>query len=127
MAKISMAEAARIFAVSRPSLLKHLQQGKISGEKRTVEKNTFWEIEESELARVYPRRDAVAAEQVAKLTSDGTGATVGLQAEIKLLQAKLEAAEALAEERARHLEDLRKLLGTRPEPAPNRRWWPFGA
>lgn len=125
MAKISMAEAARIFAVSRPSLLKHLQQGKITGEKRRVEKNVFWEIEESELARVYPRRDAVAAEQAAKLTSDGMGATAGLQAEIKLLQAKLEAAEALAEERARHLEDLRALLpGAENRPA-RRGWWPF--
>jgi len=38
-------------------------------------------------------------------------------------QPRLEAAEALAEERARHIEDLRKLL-TGPESRPaRRRWW----
>ena len=121
MGKISMARAAQIFAVSRPTLLKHLQQGKISGEKTTVDKNTFWQIDESELARVYPRRDAVSADLPANLTTGGTGAAPDLQAEIRVLQAKLEAAEKLAEERARHLDDLRKLL-----PAPEkRRWWQF--
>ena len=121
MGKISMAEAARVFAVSRPTLLKHLQQGKISGEKTTVEKNTFWQIEESELARVYPRRDEVSVNEADNVTSDGMGAADNLQAEIRLLQAQLEAekqARALVE---RHLEDLRALL-----PAPEkRRWWPW--
>ena len=110
MGKISMAEAARVFAVSRPTLLKHLQKGKISGEKTTVEKNTFWQIEESELARVYPRRAEVAAREHDKFTKPDTPAAPDLQSEIKLLQAKLEAAEQLAEERARHIEDLRALL-----------------
>ena len=123
MGKISMAEAARVFAVSRPTLLKHLQQGKISGEKTTVEKNTFWQIEESELARVYPRRDEVAGNEADNVTSDGMGAADNLQAEIKLLQAQLEAekqARALVE---RHLEDLRKMLpGPEDRPA-RRRWW----
>ena len=124
MGKISMAEAARVFAVSRPTLLKHLQQGKISGEKTTVEKNTFWQIEESELARVYPRRDEVAGNKAGNVTSDGMGSADNLQAEIRLLQAQLEAAEQLAEERARHLEDLRKLLG-QERPA-RRSWWRWG-
>ena len=52
-----------------------------------------------------------------------TGATiqeVKLQGEIKALQARLDAAEAMAEERARHLDDMRKLLER-----PRRGWWPF--
>ena len=125
MGKISMAEAARVFAVSRPTLLKHLQQGKISGEKTTVDKNTFWQIEESELARVYPRRDEVAGNEADNVTSDGMGAAAGLQAEIRVLQAKLEAAQALAEERARHIDDLRKLLPGPGEVPTRRRWWPW--
>ena len=124
MGKISMAEAARVFAVSRPTLLKHLQQGKISGEKTTVEKNTFWQIEESELARVYPRRDEVAANTADNVTFTGMGAADNLQAEIRVLQAKLEAAQAMIEEKDKHLDDLRKLLPG-PGAVPARRWWPW--
>jgi len=64
----------------------------------------------SELQRVYERRDKVASELAAKLTNYGTEGAPDLHAEIKLLQAKLEAAELLAEERKQHLDDLRKLL-----------------
>lgn len=126
MAKISMAKAAQVFAVSRPTLLKHLKQGKITGEKTTVDKNTFWQIDEAELARVYPKRDEVSANLPAKLTNDGTGAAYELQAEIRVLRARLEAAETLAEERARHVEDLRKLLPGPPDRGARRKgWWPF--
>lgn len=130
MSKVSMAQAAKIFAVSRPTLLKHLQQGKISGEKTTVDKNTFWQIDMAELARVYPRRDAVSPPDNVKLTNPDTPAAPDLSAEIRVLQAKLEAAETLAEERQRHIEDLRAMLPSpqsKPqEPVHRRRWWPFG-
>ena len=128
MGKISMAEAARVFAVSRPTLLKHLQQGKISGEKTTVEKNTFWQIEESELARVYPRRDEVAGNEAGNVTSDGMGAADNLQAEIRLLQAQLEAAQAMIEEKDKRIDDLRKMLPAKKDFESNQRrkgWWPW--
>lgn len=126
MGKISMAEAARVFGVSRPTLLKHLQQGKISGEKTTVEKNTFWQIEESELARVYPRRDEIAANAAGNVTFTGTDAAGNLQAEIMVLQAKLEAAQAMIEEKDKHLDDLRGLLPGPQDRGQGRRWWSFG-
>jgi hypothetical protein len=125
MTKISMAQAAKLFAVSRPTLLKHLQQGKISGEKVTVDKNTFWKIDMAELTRVYPRRDEVSAKEHDEVTKDYTGPTGALQSEIKLLQAKLEAAEALADERLRHIEDLRNLLTRPQDPVVRRGWWPW--
>ena len=129
MTKISMAQAAKIFAVSRPTLLKHLQQGKITGEKTKKDKHEFWQIDVSELARVYPRRDAPAPVQHDGLTNTGSQAAPDLQAEINLLQAKLKAAEAMAEERGRHIEDLRGLLSApdkHPQNAGARRgWWPF--
>ena len=125
MAKVSMLEASKLFNVSRPTLLKHLQQGKISGEKVKIEKNEFWKLEVSELARVYQRRDAASPQVSPELTNTGTTRDTELQAEIKLLQAKLEAAQALAEERARHLDDLRKLLPGPQDQAPARGWWPF--
>lgn len=125
MGKISMAEAARVFGVSRPTLLKHLQQGKISGEKTTVEKNTFWQIEESELARVYPRRDEIAANTADNITFTGTDAAGNLQAEIMVLQAKLEAAQSMIEEKDKHLDDLRKMLPGPQDRGHGRRWWPW--
>ena len=120
MAKISMKKAADLFAVSRPTLLKHLREGKISGEKTVKGKNEFWEIDMAELARVYPRRDEVSPELPANLTKGDTPASPDLQAEIRVLQARLEAAEALAEERKAHLDDLRKMLSA-PDRGPQDR------
>jgi len=127
MTKISMLEASKLFAVSRPTILKHLQQGKITGEKVTKDKNEFWQIDMSELQRVYERRDKPAPALASDLTNSGMSVSPDLHAEIRLLQAKLEAAERLADERALHLEDLRKLL-TRQQAQPEstqgpRRWW----
>jgi len=119
MSKVSIAKAAKMFDVSRPTLLDHLKKGKISGEKV----GEAWQIDMAELKRVYQRRggntdttrhDAFAVPDM--------GRDKELESEIRLLQAKLEAAERLAEERAVHLEDLRALL---PGPGTRRRWWPW--
>jgi len=129
MAKISMAKAAKVFAVSRPTLLNHLQKGKISGEKTVQGKNTFWEIDTAELARVYPRRDEAAPDLPANLTNGGTRAASDLHAENKVLQAKLEAAEAIIEEKNARIEDLRRMLPGRDDRQQDRgqrrRWWRF--
>ena len=124
MTKISMAQAAKIFAVSRPSLAKHLKSGKISGEK--VGEN--WQLDEAELARVYAyRANKDAGKGHADLSADDRKAATDLQAEIRVLQAKLEAEQEARKLVERNLDDLRKLL-----PAPSqdqgsrRRWWPFG-
>ena len=128
MSKVSMAQAAKIFAVSRPSLAKHLKKGKISGEK--VGEN--WQLDMSELKRVYPYRDAkTATDEHATLSGRAGDSSQELQAENNLWRAKLEAAEAMVEERGRHIEDLRKLLerpvrGAQDTPKP-RNWWPFGS
>ena len=125
MSKVSMAQAARIFAVSRPTLSKHLKDGKISGEKTIKDKHEFWQIDTAELARVYPRRAEVAAREHDKFTKPDTPAAPDLQAEIKLLQAQLEAEKQARELVERHLDDLRRLLpGPQDRPA-RRRWWPF--
>lgn len=125
MTKISMAQAAKLFAVSRPTILKHLQQGKITGEKVKVDKNTFWQIDMAELIRVYPKRGDATPQEHDDITKGYPHAAPELQAEIKLLEAKLEAAEKLAEERGQHIDDLRRMLpGPQDAPA-RRRWWPF--
>lgn len=124
MSKISMAKAAKMFEVSRPTLAKHREQGKISGQKI----DDAWQFDIAELARVYPRRGAEPATPLPILHADfaevDRNTAGGFQAEIRVLQAKLEAAEKLAEERGRHLNDLRRLLpGTDDRPTPRRGLW----
>ena len=120
-----MLEASKLFAVSRPTLMKHVQQGKITGEKVTVDKNTFWKLELSELARVYPQRIAAPPSQQElpqQLTNSYTPPDTALHAEIKLLQAEVKAEREKREMLERHLDDLRGLLTDR-RPAEPRRWW----
>lgn len=119
-----MAKAAKMFEVSRPTLAKHHEQGKVSGEKI----GDAWQFDIAELARVYPRRGVKPATASPILHADfaevDRDAAGGLQAEIRVLQAKLEAAEKLAEERGRHLNDLRRLLpGTDNRSASRRKLW----
>jgi len=124
MSKISMAKAAKMFEVSRPTSAKHHEQGKISGEKI----GDAWQFEISELARVYSRRGTKPATPLPVVHADfaevDRGTAGVLQAEIRVLQAKLEAAEKLADERGKHLDDLRRLLPAPDDrPAPRRGLW----
>ena len=126
MSKVSMLEASKRYKVARPTILKHLKQGKITGEKITKDKKTFWQIDTAELARMYEPRDSVAPESAPEVTTGDTAAAPDLQAEVRVLQAKLDAAETLAKERARHIEDLRGLLsGPSQDTVPRRKWWPW--
>lgn len=127
MSKVSMAKAAKLFAVSRPSLAKHIEKGKISAEKV----GETWQIDMSELQRVYSYRNAKAdTSGHDTLSAQAYPPDNALQAEINVLKAELKAAEQLAEERARHVEDLRRMLprpGDRAQDRASRpRWWPFG-
>jgi hypothetical protein len=133
VAKISMLEASKLFDVSRPTLLKHIQQGKITGEKVQVDKNIFWSLEIAELSRVYQRRvdrGAAAPEAAPEVTNPYSGATAELQAENRELRARLEGVERLLEERQKRLDDLQRQLAApkaEAEAKPTRRgWWPFG-
>lgn len=133
MDKMSLREAVKHFDVSRPTLQKSLKDGKVSG---VQDGKGQWQVDPSELARVYRPRSARV--EKAESVSAGNLSTVnralpgGLDADVKALQAALElerakreAAEALAEERARHIEDLRRMLPP-PEASPQRkRWWPW--
>jgi hypothetical protein len=140
MAKLSLREAVKVFDVSRPTLQKALKEGRISGQLvGGKDGKGQWEVDPAELARVYRPRSS----EVAK---GGQGIKIGLSipnnplpgnvdAEVAAIRAELEAermkrqaAEALAEERRLHIEDLRRLLpppdAPRPEPV-RRRWWFF--
>ena len=138
MVKMSLREAVKIFDVSRPTLLKSLNNGKISGVK---DGKGQWEIDPSELSRVYQARGGEGGKKF-QVNNDKTDHAFNgvednlkvriqeLEADLKVERVSRQAAESLAEERARHLDDLRHLL---PSPSQTGEgqvkkrfgWWPW--
>jgi len=119
MTKLSISAAAKVFDVSRPTLLKHLKKGDISGEKDTAK---GWQIDTAELARVYqPRGEEGAKYLPPELPPVVSDLQADLKAKIEGLKRDLAVAEALAEDRKRLLDQSMKLLET-PK---RRRWWHF--
>lgn len=145
MPLISISKAAKTFQVSRPTLAKALKEGRITGEKTEKDGSETWQIDTAELARVYKLRssepakltsqdDAIGRPLAASKSPDNgplQGEVVtGLQSELQAVRAELDkmkaekaaterdlaVAQAVADERGRSLEDLRRLL-----PAPNRK------
>ena len=128
-------EAVRTFAISRATLLKDLQNGKVSG---TRDDKSNWQLDPAELARVYRYRpvektgtDRVRPDHVSRIRPDQIdlakplidAASVDLN--LRLVRVEIELA-AEREKNAllqRHLDDVRRML-----PAPDakpRRWWPW--
>lgn len=131
MVKLSVREAAKRFDVSRPTLVKRLKSGQLTGEPVT---GGGWLIDPAELVRAgYVAR--AEGGQVAGGVKTGLPNVAGplpgaAEAELAALKASLEAerirreaAEALAAERLQHIEDLRRMLP--PPDAKPRRWWPW--
>jgi hypothetical protein len=132
MGNLSLREAVKHYDVSRPTLQKALKNGKVSG---VQDGKGQWQVDPAELARVYRPRAADVEKDTGFSTGDlptankalpgGSNAEVqSLKAALELERARREAAEALADERARHIEDLRRMLPP-PDAAPRRRWWPW--
>lgn len=126
---LSLREAVKHFDVSRPTLSKALKIGKISG---VQDGKGEWTIDPAELARVYQPRSGDVAKvdngSGGNFTSMNTPLPGSFEADVAALRDELSAAlqraavaEALADERAKRIEDLRRML-----PAPDakpRRWW----
>lgn len=121
MANVSIREAVKLYQVSRPTLTKALKNGKVSG---VQDGKGQWQIDPSELARVYQTRteqpESTGKDEPVNFTSKNTT----LQSEFEALKARLTdaeqraaVAEALAEERSKHIEDLRRMLPA-PDNAP---------
>ncbi len=121
MANLSLREAVKHFEVSRPTLQKALSTGKLSGVR---DGQGHWTIDPSELARVYPPRSGDGQAEhpplPVKLTTVNTpdpDEFAALKARLGEAERRAVVAEALAEERGRHIEDLRRML---PSPSPAR-------
>ena len=126
MSNLSLREAAKHFNVSRPTLQKALKSGKLSG---VQDGQGYWTIDPAELARVYQPRKTQAGKVDNSFPVNLTSENTTLAGELDTLRARLAeaeqraaVAEALADERERHIEDLRRML-----PAPDRpsSWWPW--
>lgn len=129
MANVSIREAVKIYQVSRPTLTKALKNGKISG---VQDAKGQWQIDPAELARVYqPRMDSTAKggkdepENFTNKNTDLPGEVDTLKTRLAEAEQRAAVAEALAEERGKHIEDLRRMLPA-PQEAQRPGWrWPW--
>lgn len=137
MVNLSIREAVKHFDVSRPTLTKALKSGKLSG---VQDSQGQWQIDPSELARVYQRRQdgvgkLVNGEQanLSVVNSPLTTEVEALRERLSQAEQRAAIAEALAEERKRILDETLKLIPPpsqitplAPEAVSTRRsWWPF--
>ena len=126
MGNLSLREAVKHYDVSRPTLQKALKSGKITG---FQDGQGHWTIDPAELARVYhprsteagnmakPEQDKLATENIAL-----PGEVDALKAQLAEAEKRAAVAEALAQERADRIADLRRMLPA-PDTAKKRRWW----
>ena len=129
MDKLSIREAVKHFDVSRPTLQKALKSGKVSG---VQDGQGTWTIDPSEMARVYQPRQGNPGklghqEQEILATENAPlhGQIEVLKEQLADAEKRVAVAEALAEERGKHIEDLRRMLPAPQGTPPRRRWWPW--
>ena len=136
--KYTAGEAATATGLNTATITRAIKKGRISATKSDT---GAWQIDPAELHRVFPplagkpllqdemQGDASLNQEQSKSAHNA------LQGEIETMRERLAAAEqraavaeALAEERARHIDDLRRMLpppATTPAVAdrPDRPWW----
>lgn len=88
MATISIRDAVKEFQVSRPTLTKALNNGKVSGKK---DDNGTWMMETSEISRVYKPRAPLPDKEHVKLSDKNTD-------EHHYMKGKLEALESYVDD-----------------------------
>ena len=124
MATISIREAVKEFQVSRPTLTKALNNGKVSGKK---DDNGTWMMETSEISRVYKPRAPLPDKEHVNLSDKNTD-------EHHYMKGKLEALESYVDD----LREQRNKAENRAEAAEarvtallsdqsktRRAWWPW--
>jgi hypothetical protein len=134
----TLGTAAKATGKSRTSILRAIEKGKISAEK-TV--HGEWDIEPSELHRVYPAKQAGNS---VRNSTEAMPVNTDLLIENRELTAKLEAVDQRArdaldqvadlrlrldqseEERRKTQAQLTALLTDQRSERGRRRWWPFG-
>jgi len=131
MTKLSLRQAAATFAVSRTTLTKDLDRGKISGSKNDTGQ---WCIDHSELLRVYqprPTGNRNRPDYATAVVHSGQGEEPPrpqMPDDVLVRLARVEAELAAEREKTilleRHLDDLRRMLPP-PDAKRRRSWWPW--
>lgn len=125
--KLSIREAVKHYDVSRPTLQKALKSGRLSG---VQDGQGHWTIDPSELARLYHPRSVEVVKVDKPLPGNLTSGNTPLTGQVEALKERLAeverraaVAEALAEERGKHIEDLRRMLPAPKATSARWRWW----
>ncbi|TYF30394.1 DNA-binding protein [Klebsiella pneumoniae] len=132
MARVSISEAARLVKVSRPTIYKMINSGKLSYTSVVKHGKSIKVIDTSELIRVFGSLDGVIDDVKSDAESTGIN-SVGLhdlQHRIALLEAENDGLKGAVKARDEHIDSLRQamqLLEYNHEPSspPHSPWWKF--
>ncbi|HBQ7861106.1 helix-turn-helix domain-containing protein [Klebsiella quasipneumoniae] len=132
MARVSISEAARLVKVSRPTIYKMINSGKLSYTSVVKHGKGIKVIDTSELIRVFGSLDVVIDDVKSDAESTGIN-SVGLhdlQHRIALLEAENDGLKGAVKARDEHIDSLRQamqLLEHKHEPSspPHSPWWKF--
>ena len=132
MARVSISEAARLVKVSRPTIYKMINSGKLSYTSVVKHGKGIKVIDTSELIRVFGSLDGVIDDVKSDAESTGIN-SVGLhdlQHRIALLEAENDGLKGAVKARDEHIDSLRQamqLLEHKHEPSspPHSQWWKF--
>jgi len=136
MAGVSISEAARLVKVSRPTIYKMINTGKLSYTSAVKQGKEVKAIDTSELIRVFGALPGVAdgVNDVVKIDSDATPVNSpvlqDLQHKIALLEIENTSLKGAVAARDEHIDSLRQamqLIEHKKEPSlsPSSRWWKF--
>ncbi|EFY6192788.1 helix-turn-helix domain-containing protein [Shigella sonnei] len=132
MTRVSISEAARLVKVSRPTIYKMINSGKLSYTSVVKHGKSIKVIDTSELIRVFGSLDGVIDDVKSDAESTGIN-SVGLhdlQHRIALLEAENDGLKGAVKARDEHIDSLRQamqLLEHKHEPSspPHSPWWKF--
>ncbi len=132
MARVSISEAARLVKVSRPTIYKMINSGKLSYTSVVKYGKAIKVIDTSEIIRVFGSLDGVIDDVKSDAESTGIN-SVGLhdlQHRIALLEAENDGLKGAVKARDEHIDSLRQamqLLEHKHEPSspPHSPWWKF--
>ena len=132
MARVSISEAARLVKVSRPTIYKMINSGKLSYTSVVKHGKSIKVIDTSELIRVFGSLDGVIDDVKSDAESTGIN-SVGLhdlQHRIALLEAENDGLKGAVKARDEHIDSLRQamqLLEHKHEPSSqiHSPWWKF--
>lgn len=127
---LTVGQAAKATGKSKPTITRALRKGLITYAKSELDGS--YQIEASELFRVFPALPSASNDTAQVTRSDPANETGVLQVEVKLLREMLDAERNamadLKEDRDHWRQQAERLLLAAPvaQEAPKRRWWHFG-